>query len=40
MKFRKELGMEGLVLLVDGKIVVKDGVYNGIRAAKFCRREQ
>ena len=27
-------------VLVDGKIVVKDGVYNGTRAAKFCRREQ
>lgn len=25
-------------VLVDGKIVVKDGVYNGTRAAKFCRR--
>ena len=27
-------------VLVDGKVVVKDGVYNGIRAAKLCRREQ
>ena len=27
-------------VLVDGKVVVKDGVYNGTRAAKFCRREQ
>lgn len=25
-------------VLVDGKLVVKDGVYNGIRAAKLCRR--
>ena len=27
-------------VLVDGKIVVKDGAYNGTRAAKLCRKEK